>query len=150
MTQCLARSEIAGERRWLASRSSPAIARERRWLASRSSPAIARERRWLASRSSPAIARERRLEDYHVSEFLKSCARYLPFSIAFPSDTHFSYPPATAHTSASPCRRSSSAARALDCSASQLQYVMTGLPLARNSATCVVTVERGIQIAPGT
>ena len=120
MTQCLARSEIAGERRW------------------------------LASRSSPAIARERRLEHYTSPSSSKSCARYLPFSIAFPSDTHFSNPPATAHTSASPCRRSSSAARALDCSASQLQYVMTGLPLARNSATCVVTVERGIQIAPGT
>jgi hypothetical protein len=76
---------------------------------------------------------------------------YLPSTIGLPSDVHFSQPLATDdHTSVSPACLSSSAARALVCSASQLQYVATGLPRARSSAVRSVSVLDGIHVARGT
>jgi hypothetical protein len=48
-------------------------------------------------------------------------ASHFPFSTGLPLDVHFPNPPITAHASAIPCCRNSSAARALVCSAGQLQ-----------------------------
>jgi hypothetical protein len=84
---------------------------------------------YVLRRSPRTVKHEWRLaKAWLYRELPSSSYRSSPVAIGFPSDRHFSNPPSTAHTSGKPRRRSSSAARALVCSATQLQYVATGLP----------------------
>src|SRR5262249_25948834 len=74
---------------------------------------------------------------------------HLPFATGLPSDVHFTYPPVTARTSAKPTFRKSSAARALVCSAGQLQYVTIGLRSDRSCSRCEDKSASSIHNAPG-